>query len=122
MTDTLTSALNEVVQVLETENHLLSLHDYKAVAALLDRKQTALGTLERARGTEPDASQGDLARRINVLVVENRRLLDRALTVQRHVLDVICNAARNALPVDRYGASGQRALPSTTAVAFRVRA
>jgi hypothetical protein len=42
--------------------------------------------------------------------------------VQRQVLDIICKAARNALQVDRYGASGQRTLPSSTAIAFRVRA
>lgn len=122
MTDTLTSALHEVAQVLETENNLLSRHDYKAVAALLDRKQAALGTLERVCGVEPDASQTDLARRINLLSAENRRLLNGALGVQRQVLDIICKAARNALPVDRYGASGQRAMPSTTAIALRVRA
>jgi hypothetical protein len=122
MNDALTGALLEVAEVLTTENALLAACDYRGVAGLLARKQLALERLSAARRSEANEGHTELARRVGTLTAENRRLLDRAVDVQRRVVDIICNAAREKLSSDRYGANGRRAAGASTALTFRVRA
>ena len=115
-------ALRQAAEILEQENELLARHDYGSVAALLARKQAVLVALEAARGETPDAGQTDLARHLSAVMAENRRLLARAIEAQRRVVDIVCSAARAALPVDSYRAGGRPASAGTAPVAFRVRA
>lgn len=122
MNDALTGALLDVAEVLTMENALLAACDYRGVAELLARKQAALERLSAAQRSDANEGHTDLARRVGVLTAENRRLLDRAVEVQRQVVEIICNAARDRMSGDRYGANGRRATGASTAMAFRVRA
>jgi hypothetical protein len=115
-------ALREAASILEQENALLLRHDYKSVADLLARKQSALAALESARTETPDAAATDLARHLSTLMAENRRLLGRAIEAQRRVVEIVCAAARAALPVDTYRPGGRPALGGAAPMAFRVRA
>ncbi len=109
-----------LADTLARENVALAAMDLAAAAALYPDKEAAAAAFAAARETlgdgmaeTLDAEQRrmarDLAERLRRLVEENRRLLERAIHVQGHVLGTIARAVAQVsprLPPPRYGARG----------------
>jgi hypothetical protein len=90
---------------LEQENAALAVLDLPRAGAMLARKQRALADLAVARAISPpnDAAER-VARRLQALAMENKRLLERAIAAQSRVIAVVARAAAPA----GYGASPPR--------------
>jgi hypothetical protein len=103
-------AVQRLAKVLAAENAALQAMDFAAAGALLAAKHAAADALAAAMRA---ASASDPAPRslveLGTLADENRRLLNRALRVQRRVLDLVARAARSSQPNGRYGARGKLA-------------
>jgi|UniRef100_A0A8J4M662 flagellar biosynthesis/type III secretory pathway chaperone len=131
----LTDAAISLVQVLAQENDALRTLDLRHAASLTDAKARAIEAFSRAqskqerRPTPLTPAQRtaieEMAARLRDLVVENRRLLERAIGVQQRVIGVVARAAPHAIAAQngRYGADGtltaRRKMP---AVALSARA
>lgn len=101
-------AIRQLAALLREENAALAAMDFARAGALLSAKHAAAGALEAAARTEGGAAPDPAAlRELGELADENRRLLNRALRIQRRVLDVVAKAARRAAPPAPYGRSGQ---------------
>jgi hypothetical protein len=100
------------------ENALLAALDLRGAAALLGQKEAAAATFMAVQtgvaAGEPgalDAAERDMAKelglRLQDLAAENRRLLERAIHVQRRVVGVVAKAVPRAMAgPPRYGATG----------------
>jgi hypothetical protein len=109
MTAALHSAVRTLSELLRQENEALLAMDFGRAGALLASKHTAADALAAAwRAASGDIPEADLLK-LGALADENRRLLNRAMRVQRRVLDLVARAARGAQPASRYGASGRAA-------------
>lgn len=109
-----------LADTLERENAALAIMDLAAAAALYARKDAAATAFSAAQerlgeGLEAalDAEQARLAQalaeRLRTLAEENRRLLERAIHVQGHVIGTIARAVSQVTPRNqppRYGARG----------------
>jgi hypothetical protein len=110
MTPTLAQAVQAMTKLLTEENQALADMDFSRAGALLAPKHAAADALAAAwrAATQTDAPQADLIK-LGELAEENRRLLNRAMRVQRRVLDLVAKAARSAHAPTRYGAGGRAA-------------
>lgn len=110
MTPTLAQAVQAMTKLLTEENQALTNMDFSRAGALLAPKHAAADALAAAwrAATQTDAPQGDLMK-LGELAEENRRLLNRAMRVQRRVLDLVAKAARSSHATTRYGAGGRAA-------------
>ena len=98
--------LDALVAVLREENAALERHDYAAAGALLVRKTGAARALTDAakRGQRPGPAA---AQELAAMADTNRRLLERAVAVQRQVVALVARAASGAgAPAGRYGRTG----------------
>ncbi|MCC6719737.1 MAG: hypothetical protein IT555_17785 [Acetobacteraceae bacterium] len=126
MTTRLLHEAAALAAVLARENAALATLDLPQAAALAQEKRdaaaafTAAHARAAAAGPPPASIRPQLeeaANRLRGLAAENHRLLDRAITVQSRVLDIIARAApRASVQAPRYGAAGAllghaRALP-----------
>jgi hypothetical protein len=120
----LTAAATLLAAVLARENAALAALDLAGAAGMLAEKQRAAQALLDARppanpaGTAPAAAVAGLASRLRALAEENRRLLERAITVQGRILGMIARAVPVSGQPRCYGAtgalaSGRRAAPFT---------
>ena len=105
------TAATHLLDVLEQENVALHQLDLAAATALLDAKRAALTMLQshdrdRAQEEDADGSMRALARRLRDAASENKRLLERAMRAQHHVMSLLAHAARQHRPGGRYGAHG----------------
>ena len=123
------AAAAELAQMLERENAALQRLDLPAATALLGGKRAALAAFETvARDASAQAAASTevmrpLALRLRQAAAENKRLLERAMTAQQHVMSLLAQAARQAGPVRRYGAQGAYvARTSESAFALSARA
>ena len=101
---------------LEAENAALAALDLPRAAGMLADKQRAVAELRRRAdraGRRSEAAER-MARRLQALAIENKRLLERAIAAQGRVIGVVARAA-TAAP-DRGLWLGARRQP--TAVAF----
>lgn len=95
-----------LADTLEAENSALTALDLPRAGAMLARKQRALADLAAAaaRAEQPSHHAADrMARRLQALAVENKRLLERAISAQGRVLEVIARAAVPAEAPTGYG-------------------
>ena len=112
MTMELMDAGTALAETLEAENSALTALDLPRVGAMLARKQRALADLAAAaaRVDAPSHHAADrVARRLQALALENKRLLQRAIAAQGRVIEVVARAAVPAEAAIGYGpARGQR--------------
>ena len=104
-------AAEQLAELLERENAALQRLDLPSATALLGAKRAALAVLEQAaRGQaqplEPTVAMRAAAIRLRDASQDNKRLLERAMIVQQHVMSLLAQAARKAAPAPRYGAGG----------------
>jgi hypothetical protein len=108
MTPSLDYAVQSLARLLAEENAALVAMDFGRAGALLAPKHAAADALAAAWRA---AASDDLPRpqlvELGALADENRRLLNRAMRVQKRVLDLVARAARGTQPATRYGASGR---------------
>jgi hypothetical protein len=96
MNDDLVTAAERLAEVLERENGALEVLDLAKAANLVPAKRLATQALAAARasaviGPEPSPLV-EVTLRLRGLAEENRRLLERAITVQSRVIGVIARA------------------------------
>lgn len=131
----LTDAALSLVQVLAQENDALRTLDLRHAASLTDIKARAIEAFARAQSKQDRrpipvtraqrTAIEEMAARLRDLVIENRRLLERAISVQQKMIGVVARAAPQAMAAQnsRYGADGtlteRRGMP---AVALSARA
>jgi hypothetical protein len=110
MTPALLAAALRLAETLARENAALAALDFTAATQLLAEKEEAADAFVAAQEADdgmPDPAAREAATRLAALAAENRRLLERALAIQKRVLAVIARAVPKALgPVARYGARG----------------
>jgi len=111
MTPSLEYAVQVLANLLAEENRALSDMDFAHAGALLAPKHAAADALAAAwRAATAQETPHDELVKLGELAEENRRLLNRAMRVQRRVLDLVARAARGAKPTTRYGAGGKAAI------------
>lgn len=119
MTPALIEAAVRLADTLVRENEALAALDLARAAGLLDEKQRVTAAFSAAQvavaqgaiappvpvpsATDQRAAR-NLAARLGDLARENRRLLERAVSVQGRLIETIAKAAQP--PVSRYGAQG----------------
>jgi len=110
VTSPLEQAVDALAKLLADENQALGSMDFARAGALLAPKHAAADVLAAAWRAAPatDTPHAALVK-LGELAEENRRLLNRAMRVQRRVLDLVARAARNAQPHTRYAATGRAA-------------
>ena len=129
----LRSAAEVLADVLEQENAALARLDLPHATALLPYKRAALAAFEQivqqqagqeaSGGPEPDSAMRAIALRMRASSIENKRLLERAMVAQQHIMSLLAQTARQAAPHRRYGARGGYAVQSAgTAFALSARA
>jgi hypothetical protein len=106
MTLELTDAGTVLAETLEAENSALTALDLPRAGAMLARKQRALADLAAAAarvGTPAHHAADRVARRLQGLALENKRLLERAIAAQGRVIEVVARAAVPAEAPTGYG-------------------
>ncbi len=123
-THTLIDAAVRLADILTAENAALVAMDLAGAAKLLEEKQAATANLSAAQAATLFAPAGmrEVAGRLNDLADENRRLLERAIAVQKRVLGTVARAAQTANPQPQYGPGGAFAVQAPTAWALRANA
>lgn len=105
------SAARALCAVLSAENAALQTMDITGATSWLAPKQRATDALLAAHKTAPPPDRmAWLAegQRLNTLVQDNKRLLERAMVAQNRVMACIARAVPRAMPyATRYGAGGQ---------------
>lgn len=127
MTLGLTDAVGTLAEVLARENEALRRLDFAAATALVPAKEAALRNVTknpapmRAAGRDPALAA--LGSRVNQLVADNRKLLERAIAVQTRVVGIVARAASPSPRAAQYAASGFKSQTRrTSAVALSARA
>ncbi len=131
MTPELIEAATTLADTLARENAALAALDLPRAAGLLAEKQSSAEAFARAQAAAGlqavfDAEQRRLAAaiaaRLSDIARENHRLLERALGVQRRVLNTVARAAAKAVGrAPRYGATGALAPVRQTPVVVSAR-
>jgi hypothetical protein len=126
MTEDLATAAARLSEVLAAENAALAALDLPRAGAMLAEKNRAAEAFVAAGRANPGSLAGTgTPVRLRVLVAENQRLLQHAITVQGRVIGIIARAVSRALrdPVaTRYGAQGRAAPARLSGVAISARA
>ncbi|MBE9606185.1 hypothetical protein IAI18_15075 [Acetobacteraceae bacterium H6797] len=133
MMQALLTAGLRLAEALRAENEALSALDMARAAAVTPGKIQASDAFAaafaaskrqgvKAEGPEKEIAD-QLAQRLAKLGEENRRLLERAISLQSRVIETIAGAALPASTPATYGAAGLRArAPHATALALSARA
>jgi hypothetical protein len=94
--------------VLDRENEALRAMDLRRAATLLPEKNAAIADLTASGKTAlapPDPAAVAAVRRLDRLMSENRRLLERAIAAQQRVIGIVVRAAASTVVEPSYGAS-----------------
>ena len=120
MTKDLITAGTRLAETLETENAALAALDLPRAAGMLADKRSAVAEFDAVRtAAAPSEAAQRMARRLQGLAMENKRLLERAIAVQGRVIGVVARAATAATEPAGYGPDrGRRPAP----MAFSARA
>jgi hypothetical protein len=121
-----------LAEALDAENRALAALDLEAAVALAPAKSAAADAFAAARDAAAKAdarAEGQertlaeqLGRRLEGLAAENRRLLERAITLQAQVIETIAGAALPAAGPGTYGRLGERRAPiAPAAITFAAR-
>jgi hypothetical protein len=107
MSDDMMTAGHSLAETLQAENAALANLDLPRAGAMLARKQRALADLAAAQAlkTTPRDAAERMARRLQGLAMENKRLLERAIAVQGRVIGVVAQAATESMAPAGYGAT-----------------
>ena len=118
------AAMLRLAEVLATENEALQAMNLPRAAAMLAEKEAALAAFSTASRSGPASpALHGAAKQLKAAADENRRLLERAMTVQTGVLGIVAQAARSAKPApSRYGRTGAYAPPPAAGWALSARA
>jgi hypothetical protein len=112
MTQQLLDAANDLAQLLESENAALTRLDFPVAVALAQSKETALLRLTENFSAVPAQEQDSLppvlGKRMQRLLAENRRLLERAITIQTRVVGIVIGAAAPPPVAEQYAAAGSK--------------
>jgi hypothetical protein len=124
MIHALLNAGQGLAEALREENDALARLDLSRAATLATTKIRASDAFSAAYGAATktgSTAHGDLravaeklALRLRALSEENRRLLERAISLQSRVIETIAGAALPASRPTTYGGMGQRAMPRQT--------
>jgi len=113
MNQKLIDAAVELAGALARENEALTRLDLARAAAMLGAKQRAAEAFEQARQAAPQeaghAAPGaarEVERQLAALAEENRRLLERAMHVQRRIIGTVAAALPRAETAGRYRSDG----------------
>jgi len=107
MTQQFLQAATALADTLAAENRALAVLDFAGAVALLGAKQRATEAFVAAATPVDMRNQNAVATRLRELAVENKRLLERAVTVQGRVIGAIVRAIPKAVgAAPRYGAGG----------------
>ena len=121
MRDSAVTIIATLANVLRHENRALRAMDLPAAAGLLAAKTEALAALEAMAESHPvDAAATAALGELNVLIRENRVLLERAITVQDRVIGIVVGAAASAAARPAYGSKARA--PRLSAMALSTRA
>jgi hypothetical protein len=108
-----------LADTLEAENTALAALDLPRAAGMLADKQRAVTALAAVRSVPARSEAADrVARRLQALAVENKRLLERAIAVQGRVIGVIARAAAPEVPAG-YGSGRITERPAPIALSAR---
>jgi hypothetical protein len=119
MSDDAMMAGDRMAEALAEENAALSALDLPRAGAMVARKQRALADLAAAQATRaPRDAAERMARRLQGLAIENKRLLERAIVAQGRVIGVIAQAASAAEPAG-YGPARAAARPRALTLSAR---
>lgn len=114
MNRTLIASAVALAHTLAEENDALRRLDIACAVALLPRKQAETRHFVAAQPELHVLDPGEcalaheIAARLTAAADENRRLLERAIAVQRQVIATVLRAVPAAQPALRYGATGAR--------------
>jgi hypothetical protein len=113
MTKDLITAGTFLAETLESENAALAALDLPRAAGMLADKRSAVADFDAVRtAPAPSEAAQRMARRLQGLAMENKRLLERAIAVQGRVIGVVARAATAATEPAGYGPSrGRRPAP-----------
>lgn len=124
MIQALLHAGQRLAEALREENEALARLDLSRASSLATSKVQASDAFAAAYGAATktgSTAQGELrsaaeqlAERLRHLSEENRRLLERAISLQSRVIETIAGAALPATRPATYGGMGQRAMPRQT--------
>ena len=121
MSTSLIETVSGLADTLARENAALEALDLSGAVAVLPEKRRALALLTEADAVAVTAEHRQAMeialRRLRALAGENRLLLERALTVQSRVIEIVASALPRAEPVRRYAAPGVR-IPAVRAMAW----
>ena len=127
MMEAVHTAATELADVLEHENAALLRLDLPGVMALLSSKRTALAAFQSAACEDKKVIEGNtpmraLAIRLQDAATENKRLLERAMAAQQHIMSLLAQAARQASSSKLYGSLGSYVGRAEGAFALSARA
>jgi len=120
----LAQAIETLTEVLAQENAALERMDMQAVTGLLDAKREASRAMQSSLTAASASDSGQLkvlAQRLQQASSDNKRLLERAIRAQQHVMSILAQAARKSSAGACYGARGSY-LKHSAAPSFALRA
>lgn len=97
MSDDLIAAGSLMADTLEAENAALAALDLPRAAGMLADKQRAVANLSAVQTAPASREAAErMARRLQALAIENKRLLERAIAAQGRVIGAIARSAAAA--------------------------
>jgi hypothetical protein len=109
-----------LADTLEAENAALATLDLPLAAGMLARKQDAMAAFAAAPPTQAQSAAAErMARRLQGLAIENKRLLERAIAAQGRVIGVIARAAASSTAPAGYGSRRPAGKPAAVALSAR---
>lgn len=100
----LTITLHRLTAILRRENAALTALDFNAATGLLDEKRAAIEAFELAGRNAPGSPPLDAVAGLRSAALANATLIERAIAVQRRVIESVLAAARKRDAAPRYRA------------------
>jgi len=97
-------ALDRLAAIMQRENAALTALDFAAATGLLDEKQVAIEAFEPAGRNAPSFPPLDAVAGLRAAALVNAGLIERAIAVQRRVIETVLAAARKRDAAPRYQA------------------
>ena len=97
-------AVDRLTAIVEQENVALTAMDFSTSIALLEMKRSAIATFELAGKVTGEPRRLDEIARLRAAVLANKILIERAITVQRRVIETVLAVAPKRDTAPRYSA------------------
>lgn len=111
----LTIAANRLTAILQQENAALTALDFQAATSFLEAKQAAISAFELARKSAAEPLRMDAVSRLRAASFANATLVERAIAVQRRVIEMVLAAVPKRDTAPRYRADAGMACARRTA-------